>query len=420
MKQKVHKIQAESLEAAMNKVKNSFGPDVLILDVEEKKEKKADSLGVSNIFEIRVAEAEGTATSLTERRSEVASAKKERDTAIYEEDAGTYRLDSGYRKFSEELGRIDTIIDKVEEIKNKLTDVIQPSVDYPLAEILSEAGASYKSIEKLAKSFEEHSSQDKGGRFREAVKDLRRYLSVSNSRSWHDISGAHLFFGSGGCGKTSLVVKLAGILVEEGKRVAIHTLFPRHNGEVERLKMVGEALGAQFKPLFDIKELNRLQEKAGKGDVILVDTPCLLTDSYLKDSEIRQFISEWEYIYKHFVFDLNASNLRLEEELKLYNQLSFDYAVLTKFDFTWDKGKIIDLVTSNPVMFSFINQFNHFGKGLDMATVRGLMMNISPRLITDGEGVEDILVNNDNVSVEDNNRKSESEPFITATEGVFK
>lgn len=421
MKQKVHRIQEESLEAAMNKVKNSFGPDVLILDVRERKEKKADSLGVNNVFEIRVAEAESTSTSPTEGRTDEASAKEEKESAIYQEDAGTYGLESGNRKFSGELERIDNIIAKVEKIKSKLTDVIQPPGDYPLADILSEAGASYKSVEKLAKSFEENFSPDRKRGFREAVKDLRAYLNVSNSRSWDDISGMHLFFGSGGCGKTSLVVKLAGILVEEGKRVAIHTLFPRHNGEIERLKMVGEALGVKFKPLFDIEQLKHLEDKTCKSDVILVDTPCILTDSYLKDNKIRRFISEWECVYKHFVFDLNSSRARLEEEMKLYSQLSFDYGVLTKFDFTRDKGKIIDLVTDDTVVFSFINRLNNFGKGLDIATVRELMMNISPRLIGEGERVEDILVNNDSVSVEDNNRKSNGEPVeVTAAEGAYK
>ncbi len=417
MKQKVHKIQAESLEAAMSKVKSAFGPDVLILDVRERKEKRADSMGMNNIFEIRVAESDNESTTPPTERSFPPPGRNRINVPAGGEAAGKYSQERDNGKLEEELERIDHIINRVKSTKKQLAGVLQSGGNYPLADILTEAGASVRTITRLSHSLTSDDSSRRGDNFSKAVSHLRGYMNVVSADSWDDMAGMHLFMGSGGCGKTSLLVKLAGILAEQGKKIDVHPLFPRHNGEIERLKMVARTLGAGFKPLFNIEELKHLHDKSGENEVILVDSPCILSDRYLQDKGIRDCISKCDYIYKHFVFDLNASRVRLEREMELYSLLSFDFAVLTKFDMTWKKGRLLDLALAIPVVFSFINEVNHFDGGLDIATVPKLMMNISPRLLAEQGEDRNILVKNDSLSVEDNIRKSEDTPVeIAATE----
>ena len=363
-----YKVEARSLEAAMQKVKEEFGPDALVLDVREYRRKEPDGLGVSTVFELTVAPQSDTR----------AGAKVERQGEEVK-----FTNDS-LEKLRTSVEKIERMIQRINAASDKMATSLADSSSYPIKRMLLSAGASKRTVDIIASSFEENVPPANRSSIDSAANHLTTYIHAVKTNRWEDISGVHFFFGSGGSGKTSVVIKLAGRLVKAGKNITIVGFLPRHGGDIKRLEIAGDALGVEVIVAFALDELRKCLEL--KGDrILLVDTPCCFSEKTITSEHFRRYLISQDTSHKHLVFDLNADIRRLERELEVFRYLGCDYAVLTKLDISFKSASFLDLAVRYPVIFSFVNFTQDYSKGFELASTSLLLRIISPELSISGE-----------------------------------
>jgi len=358
-----YKVEARSLEAAMQKVKEQFGPDALVLDVREYQRKEADGLGVGTVFELTVAP-EGESAS---------------HARVYRENDVVHFTNVSLEKLRRQIERLEGIVQSVNAAGERMVFALNGAGRYPLGEILLEKGASRRTVEVLASSFEENVPPAESGSIEAAANHLSTYIHAVNTNRWEDVSGVHFFFGAGGSGKTSVVIKLAGRLARTGKEVVIIGFLPRHGGDIKRLEVAGDALGVQVAVAFSLDDLRKAAE-AFQGKVLLVDTPCCLSEKTILSEHFRQYLETLSLAHKHYIFDLNMDVRVLERSLEVYRLLRCDYAILSKLDVSMRKAAFLDLVVRHPIVFSFLNGSVDFEQGFSIASLSLLLRLISPEL----------------------------------------
>ncbi|MBN1164116.1 MAG: hypothetical protein JXB45_06035 [Candidatus Krumholzibacteriota bacterium] len=353
MNRKECRVRARSLEAALHEVKEKYGKDALILRTRELKKRKRGGLGYETLYEISVAP-----------EKEIRPGEP---PLVDTSDAGQ-SVTGNAEKIRKQIARLEKLTSTVRKIEDRLRRMLPREDDYPFHDLLLEGGVSSHTVDIIADSFRKTGGAREADPRRAATDHLERHIKVAQAGSWSDVSGTHLFFGAGGCGKTSLIIKLAGRLVDQGKKVAVIALYPRHSGETERWRVVRKMLGIEAAAAYSLEEFRRLVEKFDYHTTVLVDTPCILTARKLLDDEFKYCLSGLECVNAHYIFDLNSAGRRLEREIDLYGRLGADFCVLTKLDITPNKARFLDLLTSELRPFSFINDHPDFEEGLHIAT----------------------------------------------------
>lgn len=362
-----YKVEARSLESAMEKVKEKFGADALVLDVKEIRKKEPDGLGVGTVFEITV---------VPESNSiEAVRITKQSDEAPFDNES--------LARLKLEIQRLERVVQSVNAAGEKIASALGDLSDYPLSRFLITGGASRKSIEVLASSFEEQVPQAERGSLDMASNHLANYIHTVNTGKWEDVSGLHFFFGSGGSGKTGIIIKLAGRLSRLGKDVAVIDLFPRHSGDIKRLEVAGDTLGVGVAAAFSLEDLKNSIRYFGEKEVVLVDTPCILSEKSLLSGSFKNYLDSIELAHRHFVFELNFDDRLRRKELELFETLKCDYAVLSKLDVSMSRAAFIDLIVNFPITFSFLNGSPDYDKGFEIASLPALLRLISPELVVE-------------------------------------
>ncbi len=358
MSQNTCKVQAGSLEATMKKVKEQFGPDALIMGTREIRRRKKGGLGYETVFEVSVEGCKG-------------------------ENAGSYVPPADVtgdnpRMMNRErlknlIVRMEKMNSSVQELEKRLEKVLQPNSDYPLYEIMLKGGASAEIVEIIADSYSGQYVRSGADPVESAIDHLKKHLKTADARSWSDVSGVHLFFGAGGCGKTGLVIKLAGKLVKSGKKVTVVTYIPGKGGGKGNPASIERRLGIRLITAVGIEELERMLDGVDDDTVVLIDTPCILTEGEVFAGELAGYVSGLPCSNLHYIFDLDVSRRRFDTELRIYHDLRCDFCSLSKLDITESSARFLNLLEEELLPFSFINESSSLTEGLAIATKERLV-----------------------------------------------
>lgn len=154
--------------------------------------------------------------------------------------------------------------------------------------------------------------------------------------------GAHFFVGYPGEGKTSLIMKTAHFLRENGRAVAILNIDHTKIGAGDDLEKFSS--WGNF-PYLNINNLSDLAKLRKNGVVCLIDTPGNLGYDILSQQSIRDGIV-------HFVCDVSRS---LPSSLWHGVQSKNSFLALTKVDYMTQSCKILEKYVSKGYPLSFIS-----------------------------------------------------------------
>jgi len=128
-----------------------------------------------------------------------------------------------------------------------------------------------------------------------------------------------------------------------------------------------------------------------KDRVLLIDTPCCLTEGTILSERFRNYLETLSLAHKHFVFDLNSDPRVIERSVEIYRLLKCDYAVLSKLDVCLKRAAFLDIVVRHPVAFSFLNGSVDYERAFVIASLSNLLRLISPELTVEKKGVKKSL-----------------------------
>lgn len=252
---------------------------------------------------------------------------------------------SGATAPGQRLERLRRISEHVQEMAERVDGLAVGDVEaYPLAAALRATGTTEPTIRDLAVAFD---GAARGGdpSVTAARRHLSRTLRGTGAVHLDRIRGEHWLLGRAGVGKTSLALQLAGTLRHEGVRVALLALCPQHDGDLERLRSAGEALGISSFAVYDAAEMQEARDRVADVDVVLVDTPCFLG-------------CEWtarpgDEAHRHLVVPLGEDRSLLRDQLRQAQGWTPDTLAVTQMDLYPRPGRLVDLAAevSRPVSF---------------------------------------------------------------------
>jgi flagellar biosynthesis GTPase FlhF len=288
---------------------------------------------------------------------------------------GTSKPPVQWERVRSEIERIERLIRSVESAEAKLRSF---DTGYPLNEALIAGGVSDGSLRLLQNSYEENVPTAIRGEPDSARLHLLDYLKCASTRSFADISGPHVFLGSAGAGKTSLMIKLAAELAREGKTVAIVVAAPYHSGEIRRVEEAAAALMIDAVVANDYEELMRALRLYEDKDAVLIDTPCMLSRRHGAVTAMFEKLRSASNLFKHMVCSITNDADLLFSELDLYHAWDCDFLALSRIDLARKCGKIIEIVLHRDVTFSFVGFEEGDGPGIRLATPEMLLELVSP------------------------------------------
>ncbi len=333
-------VRASTLKAALKEARTLYGDHVRIIGSRSLSLRQQAGLGQDRMVEVLV-EVQGP---------EPLGAR----TAPAVNVEATGGLAAGPRDLTpvleQEVQRIEQLVSQL-AIRRRLEGEVGEDFQlYPLAASLLAAGASPARVRQLAELFAaEHPGAQAD--LPAALAQLRGHLRAGDG-GWDRFGGSHVFLGDGGAGKSDLVLALAARLQAAGRRTLVLKLLPRHGGTVRRLQLEAAAHGYDAALIQRPEQLPRLGEHLARYAAVLIDTPSLFAEEFVRAGEMQRFVSQNETFHRHLVVPLDL-DLRdggqLWEAGRLWN---CDWIAVTRLDRTRRHGKLLEIQYRTQLPFS--------------------------------------------------------------------
>jgi flagellar biosynthesis GTPase FlhF len=358
-------IRAKTLELALKRARTEFGRDSMIVDTREVKAKDPEGMGIQSFVELTVIPRRTASRGPLDPQLEASSQVIEHVGSQSEY----------LQKLQKDIQRIEHLIRSITETEAKLKFFKE---HFPIGEELLTSGVTHAGLRILQSTFEEKVPASERRNRTEALRHLAGYLHCTHARSFEEIAGPHLFLGAAGSGKTTLLIKLATMLANNGKTLAIVAAAPYHGGEVKRIEAAASALMCDAAVARDNAELERALEIYSNKDVVLVDTPCLMSQKRPAAALLFKYLEQRDDLYRHYVCSLTSDFDFLLSEIDLSRKWKSDYIALSKLDLAKRCGKIVDIALSRRITFSFVSFDHPSGIGIRIADPDVLIGLIAP------------------------------------------
>jgi hypothetical protein len=329
-------VRAPTLKEALQEARVRYGEDVRIVNSRNRIVRQEDGLGQEKAVEV-VVQPPGESPVLEAVSPNVGGEVPTRSPKLA-------------AVIDQEVTRIERLVRKLAQRRQRRLPLVQELADYPLAATLLKAGTSEETVRQLGHLFA--AEQDRAeGDLQAALAHLRAHLRASNGR-WEDFGGCHVFLGDSGAGKSDLVLGIAAGLQEAGRRTLVLNLLPKHGGEVRRLQLAAAQHSYDAAIIKRGEQLDQVIEHLAQYEAVLIDTPSLFSPSLAAAGNLQRFIAQNETFHRHCVVPLDLDlhdGGQLWEAARIWN---CDWAAVTKLDRSRNRGKLLDLQSRLQLPFS--------------------------------------------------------------------
>jgi len=169
----------------------------------------------------------------------------------------------------------------------------------------------------------------------------------------------HAFVGGPGQGKTTMLVKLAGLLVSKyKKRVVIVCCGHQKVGSIEQMKIYSQILNAPLEVVQSSADWARVLRQHASADYILADYPGFTMKSDIEATTLQSLLPPaLPDRVVHFVVSASAKDSDALESLRRYSVTPIGDLMFTRLDESVTHGLVLNLQQS------FSLPLNSFGTG---------------------------------------------------------
>jgi len=245
-------------------------------------------------------------------------------------------------------------------LKEQLSGLVWGNIKYKnpvqasILRQLTQSGFSSEIVRRLVQTLDENISPE------DAISHIKELLakSIQITPNLHiDSPGIYCLIGTSGVGKTSCVTKLAAkCAIEHGvDSVVMVTTDSTRIGSQDQLKIYGKILNIDVVALDDISYLPDALEELKFRKFIFIDTQAL----NLNDSKISTFSSIIEScqlpISLLLVFAANSQSTYIKSTFKTYARLGISSAIITKLDESFSLGESLSSLIEYKIPLSYIS-----------------------------------------------------------------
>ncbi len=380
---------AESIQAAISMVKESIGPDAVILNTRRLPKKAKDPYG-KDMFEV-IATQSSEPSKPSIKAGAVLAKKPERPQNPFSRITADHVMpeEREIEKPTPALSAIQAELDALKDMIKTLTfsDGIPEAVrSIPECMALFNRLASTGLTEKRARRFMSiaHESMDgrsfTGSELNRKVIDLL-LSTIDVTDPFIEIGAANqnkcrafALVGPTGSGKTTTIAKLAAELsIVRKLKVGVISLDGYRIGALEQIKTYASIMGIQCMAAFSSEDLAIAMKKMENKDVILIDTAGYSHFDTDRMSEISGLIGNGTDISTLLVLSATTSREDMLEAAKRYSALKPEAYVFTKLDETCRPGVILDQILDMRMPVAFITNGQKVPDDLVAATRKKIL-----------------------------------------------
>ena len=375
----VKRYKAKSIQEAINRIKEDFGPDAMILST-RRLPKNARNPYEKEIFEVTAALRKPSEESDTHDIIHTDDEGHEAGSWIHRsgDREGSHDFEKKWKALNAELFSIKDMLFLINR-KGGLPGFLH---QYPeslnLYARLVKTGISESRVQSIM-GRAGNATASKGTKPEEIAKkvyhEIFSSISVFDPFSFHN-GKKHLaaFIGPTGVGKTTTIAKLAAILsLKQGKQVGIISVDSYRISAVEQLRTYASIMGLPCLSAFSREDLKKAIKTLKNKDVILIDTA---GQSHLdKDrmKELGRLMKGSLSISSHLVLSATTEQRDMKEAADSFAALKPESYVFTKLDETRRRGGIIDQVSDSQMPISYVTNGQRVPEDIIPADKRSIL-----------------------------------------------
>lgn len=370
---------AESIQAAISMVKESIGPDAVILNTRRLPKKARDPYG-KDMFEVIAANSNENEPK--QAKQGAVPLKKQTTSAPAENDRDQDNGPQALMSIQAELDALKDMI-KMLSVSDGLPEMIRR---FPECMALFNRLAGSGMTERRARRFmsiacEAFDDKEASGSEinRKVIDILLGTLEVTDpfieiNTGDTKKTKAFALIGPTGSGKTTTIAKLAAELSLVRKlKVGIISVDGYRIGALEQIKTYASIMGIQCMAAFSREDLNLAMAKMDNKDVILLDTAGYSHFDSQKMNELSELIMTGGDVATLLVLSATTSKEDMLEASKRYSVLKPSSYVFTKLDETCRPGVILDQIMDMRMPVSFLANGQRVPDDLVAATRKKIM-----------------------------------------------
>lgn len=332
--------RAKSIKEATAKVRDSLGPDAMIIST-----KRLPMPAANDLFEISAVpggygKSRNISDPLTEMSAQLVSIK---DLIFL-------------------LNRPDPSIEHLMMDPVALSlyaKLIREGVDGTLVRNILDKALTHKA-----------SPSDNGGNIREnVIKQLMNIITVKDPFATKDnrrITAA--FIGTTGVGKTTTIAKLAAqIMLKAGKKVGLISIDTYRIGAIEQLKTYANILGIPCFQAFNKKDLRFAFRNLEGTDVILIDTAGRSQYDNSRIEDLKTLLSGNLSISTHLLLSIGTVQSEMINTANSFGPLKFQTYIFTKNDEAERFGSVINQISHFKLPVSYITTGQNVPEDIQLA-----------------------------------------------------
>jgi flagellar biosynthesis protein FlhF len=161
--------------------------------------------------------------------------------------------------------------------------------------------------------------------------------------------------GPTGVGKTTTMAKLAAEYLFRTKgSVALITIDTYRIAAVEQLKVYGEIMNLPVDVVFNPAQLNQAFAKHQDKDIILIDTAGRSPKDAVKINELASFLGPESGVENHLVLATQTRDKDLLEAIRTFGKMPLENLIFTKLDECEDCGALLNVPVCQNLPISFL------------------------------------------------------------------
>ncbi|MEE4356261.1 MAG: flagellar biosynthesis protein FlhF [Desulfococcaceae bacterium] len=334
---KIKRFKAESMNLALEKIKQEFGANAVILSVKEIRK------GISIFGRPKIAGVELTAATDSPLREAGA-----RHDNKYPNTVKTDRYNRPSGRNGEKSGLQRKII------ATKFSNDSMPALSDFHKKLLSQdvkENIAWEVIGKISHKIKEiHPSPAEIGAYMNQVlkeKGLHTFVPKSSGRKIISL------IGPAGAGKTTTLVKLAAIQSLRGKDVAIITLDNERIGAVGQLRIYANIIGIPLTSPSNVNDLHEILKEMNGKEYIFIDTPGASPLYMDRIRDIKEKLIGIPDLENHLLISAATKEKDMEKLFEIFSIIPIHALIVTKTDESVSFGNLLNHLYRKPLPLSY-------------------------------------------------------------------